>query len=117
MTKLEQQRIERMMRLGCVACAYLDIVNSACDCHHILHGNIQMGEWYTLPLCPGHHRGVWVDEQIQLIPRLQRVALSDGRKAFTEVYPPERDLWVTVQRRLHLSQEWPASKIVPLRLV
>lgn len=117
MTRRDELRIERMLRLGCVACAYLDIPNIECECHHILWGNVRLGDWYTIPLCPGQHRGVWSPELVILIPRFQRVAISDGRKAFTRVYPCERDLWVTVQRRLHLSQEWPASKIVPLRLV
>jgi hypothetical protein len=113
MTKLESIRITRMMRLGCVACAYLEIPHVAHENHHILSGNIRMGDWYTLPLCRGHHQGDWSPEQKELIEPHQRVAISDGRKAFTRIYPSEREMWETVQRRLKLTAAWPLSKLVP----
>jgi len=113
MTKAEQERIDRMQRLGCPACAFLEIPNVACDLHHILIGGERAGDWYTLFLCPGHHRGAWSAEQLELIEPQQRVAISDGRKAFTRVYCSEREMWETVQHRLGLSIAWPLSKIIP----
>jgi Recombination enhancement, RecA-dependent nuclease len=114
-TKKEQYRIDRMLALGCVACAYLNIVNLGTDIHHLLDGHVRMGWTYTICLCPGHHRSTWSPEQVILIPKHLRVSIADGRKAFTAVYPTERDLWITVQRRLHLPQTWPVSKILPRR--
>ena len=116
MTKDEQERIDRMKPLGCPACAFLEIVNVACDLHHILIGGQQAGDWYTLFLCPGHHHGAWSDEQLELIEPHQRVAISDGRKVFTRVYCSEREMWETVQQRLKLPITWPLSKLVPRRI-
>jgi hypothetical protein len=48
---------------------------------------------------------------------LNRVAISDGRKLFIEIYPTERQLWERVQTRLHLPMIWPVSKILPRRAV
>jgi|SRR5689334_5304052 len=112
-TKYEQQRFDAMMRLGCVCCAQLDIPNPAIDRHHIVKGNKRLGHWYTLPLCPGHHRGVWTPEQIELIPPDLRIAISDGSKLFEKQYGSERELWTKVQRRLKLPTVWPSSKILP----
>jgi hypothetical protein len=112
-TKAEQERIDRMKLLGCPACAFLEIVNVACDLHHILIGGIRAGHWYTIFLCPGHHRGAWGSEQLELIEPYQRVAISDGRKAFTRIYPSEREMWEMVQARLKLPAHWPISKITP----
>ena len=113
MTKAEQERVDRMAKLGCPACAFLRIVNVACDLHHILIGGERAGDWYTLFLCPGHHRGAWSAEQRELIEPKKRVAISDGRKAFTRIYPTEREMWETIQARLKLPAHWPLSKIVP----
>lgn len=115
-TKYEAERIEAMMRLGCSACAFLGLPQVAHECHHILDFGRRMGHWFTLPLCRGHHQGDWSAEQREVIhPRLQ-VAISDGRKAFTAVYPSERMLWETVQDRLKLPKIWKlSSKILPRR--
>lgn len=116
-TKYEAERIEAMMRLGCVACAHIGIVHIAQECHHILSGGRRLGHWFTLPLCRGHHQGDWNSEQVELIPPEKRVAISDGRKLFNAVYSPERKLWEVVQDRLHLPKIWPiSSKILPRRV-
>lgn len=116
-TKYEAERITSMLTLGCVACAHLSLPFAYAEVHHILDGGVRMGHWFTLPLCPGHHRGVWTPEQIELIEPLNRVAISDGRKLFIEIYPTERQLWERVQTRLHLPMIWPVSKILPRRAV
>lgn len=105
---MDQLRVDQMMRLGCVACAYIEIPYVAQECHHLLMGNRRMGDWFTIPLCMGHHRGCWTPEQIEGLNPAARVAISDGRKAFTKVYPTERELWELVQERLGLT--WPAPK-------
>ncbi|MDB6103323.1 MAG: Recombination enhancement, RecA-dependent nuclease [Gammaproteobacteria bacterium] len=111
MNRMEELRCERMMRLGCMACAYLEIIHPAQECHHLLDGGRRMGDWFTLSLCRGHHQGDWSAEQMILIPHEKRIAISDGRKAFCRIYPTERELWELVQERLGLA--WPPSKIVP----
>lgn len=114
-TRYEAERLEAMMRLGCVACAMLfSLPVIAQECHHILSGGRRMGHWFTLPLCRGHHQGDWSKEQKELIEPTMLVAISDGRKAFVAVYPSERELWELVQKRLHLPRMWPvSSKILP----
>lgn len=116
MTKVESMRITRMMQLGCMACAHLGLPVPAQECHHLLYGNIRMGHLYTIPLCMGHHRGAWSSEQLEAIEPHKRVAISDGRKAFTAIYPAERVLWATVQQRLKLRVVWPESKLVARRV-
>ncbi len=112
MTKLESQRIARMMRLGCIACAWIDVIHIAQECHHLLDGGRRMGHSYTIPLCMGHHRGIWSAEQREVLGGLC-VAISDSQKFFSAVYPTERLLWEMVQIRLKLPLLWPVSKIVP----
>ena len=108
MNKMEELRVEKMMRLGCVACAYFNVVYPAQECHHILYGNQRMGDWFTIPLCRGHHQGDWSEDQKEVFAPHLRVSIASGRKAFTRVYPTEHDLWKSVQDRLGLS--WPAPK-------
>lgn len=114
MNKLQQLRCDRMMHLGCVACAWLGLPHVAHECHHILIGGRRAGHWFTLPLCRGHHQGDWSQEQIEVIPEDYRMAISDGRKAMRQNYPTEQQMWETVQEKLGLS--WPVSKIVPRRV-
>jgi hypothetical protein len=111
MNRMCELRMQQLKRAGCCACAYLGIVNTGTDVHHILSGGQRLGDWFTILLCPGHHRGVWTPELMELIPVKKRVAISDGRKAFTRVYPCERQLWEETQNALGLT--WPESKILP----
>lgn len=113
-TKYEAERIDAMLRLGCCCCAQLALWNVA-ECQHIVEGNRRLGHWYTLPICPGHHRGVWTSDQVEVIPPLALVAISDGSKRFTKIYGTQRDLWMKVQQRLRLPAIWPLTKILPRR--
>jgi hypothetical protein len=112
-TQYEQQRIDAMVRLGCVACAHIGLPYSTVEVHHLLQGNKKMGHWFTIPLCGGHHQNVWSREQLQLIEPKMRVSIASGRKAFARYYPTERALWERVQKRLKLPAVWPESKRVP----
>lgn len=116
-TTYEAERIEAMMKLGCVCCAALGIPYADVECHHLLDGGRRMSHWYTVPLCAGHHQGKFTDLQRELIPRRKLVAISSGTKAFNKVYGTQRQLWEKVQRKLKLSLAWPLSKIVPRRRV
>lgn len=110
-TKAEAERIEKMLRLGCVYCAELCIWMTA-EVHHILEGNKRLGHWYTIPCCSGHHRNVWLSGQEQLVPPEMMVSIAHGRKEFVRHYSDEKTAWIRVQKRLKLSTEWPESKIV-----
>lgn len=114
-TKYEQERIDAMLTLGCVCCAQLGFWNVSVDIDHLLDGNTRMGHWYTLPVCPGHHRGAWSEDQLEIIPPDLRIAASDGSKSFAKAYGNKRDLWIKVQTRLKLSTAWPPTKILPRR--
>ncbi len=114
-TTAEKERIERMLKLGCAACALIGVPNlKNTECHHIVVGGKRLGHLYTIPLCSGHHRGQWHEHE--WIQEHERAAISSGRKAFIRVYNTERALWEHVQFVLHLDDTWPASKILPRRV-
>jgi hypothetical protein len=96
-TKAEAKRIEVMMRLGCVHCAYFGKPVPAEECHHIVEGMKRLGHWYTLPLCRKCHA------------RINQLTKSKE--------PSERELWERVQDRLHLPKVWVSTKILPRREV
>lgn len=112
-TKADQERFERLKFLGCVACAHLGVPNvQELQIHHLLQGNQRMGHLYTIPLCRSHHVGFMPNDHKWMSDE-DRVSIADGRKAFTRIYPSERELWERVQDRLHEPKEWPVSKRVP----
>jgi hypothetical protein len=115
-TRYEQERIDAMMKLGCVCCASLGIPYANVECDHITEGGKRLGPYYTIPVCPGHHRGEWTQLQRELIPSNKLVAICDGSKRFNAVYGSRKDLWKRVQTRLHLPALWPVSKILPPRI-
>ncbi len=111
MNRIEEWRAHEIQKFGCCACAYLDFF-SVGEIHHILVGGRRMGDWFTICLCPGHHRGVWTAEHKAILHPHQLVSIADGRKAFTKVYPTERELWERTQERLGLT--WPVvTKVIP----
>lgn len=116
MKKAESTRIERMLILGCAACSMIGIPNHhMIECHHILQGNRRMGHWFTIPLCAGHHRGMFTASQRSQLELAQLVSVSDGRKMFNLVFDTERVLWEKVQFLLALNDTWTKSKIVARR--
>lgn len=116
-TNAESNRIALMMDLGCLPCAKVGYFGpSRKECHHILRGNKRLGHRYTLCLCVVHHQGRWnTYQQLQILPE-DRVAISDGRKAFRRIYGTEMDLWLKTQHLLKLDDELPATKILPRRV-
>lgn len=118
-TAQEKARIDRMMKLGCSACAVIGVPNLvATECHHIVVGNKRLGHWYTIPLCSGHHRGQW--SQHEWIQPHERASVTYEKRAFVLIYGTERSQWEKVQLVMHLDNAWPDSKILPrpvLRLV
>lgn len=113
MNRMEELRIEQMLRLGCCACAHLQLF-SVGEVHHLLEGGQRMGDWFTICLCPGHHRSAWSDEHRAILHPHQLVSIADGRKAFSKIYPTEREFWDRTQQQLGLT--WPYPKLVPRRV-
>lgn len=115
--KADSARVERMLVMGCCACATLGIPNyHQVEAHHILSGHRQLGDWYTIPLCKGHHQGYFTESQRIRLRDDERVSIGTGRKPFNEKFGTERELWEKIQFVLDLSRDWPGSKIVPRRL-
>jgi hypothetical protein len=116
-TKAEKRRIDAMLTLGCAACVQEPEgwPHARPCCQHILEGNVRMGHQYTIPLCAGHHQGIWTRAQRHYIdasaPEERAVALSDGSKPFTERYGTQREIWGATQIMLNLPDVWPESKI------
>jgi hypothetical protein len=94
-TKAQKARFEAAIRLGCVLCAHFGKPVSAAEMHHLLSGNRRMGHDWSIPLCRPCHRNI--------------NALTKSGE------PSERELWTKVQQRLHLSTDWPTSKMLPRR--
>lgn len=57
MTAAEQRHLDRVARLGCVACRMLGLGETPAHVHHIREGRISRNHFLTLPLCPPHHTG------------------------------------------------------------
>ena len=60
-TKSQQQRQNDIRELGCIAC-WLDAhPHTPCEIQHLNSCGRNMGQDYTIGLCPWHHRGVIPD--------------------------------------------------------
>lgn len=107
-TQREQARFDMFPALGCICCLLrFGTTNLSYDVHHIISGGRRLGHWWSLPLCPQHHRykgtGPWT-------------SIANGSKAFSRIHGTELDLWLKVQHILNLDDEFPPSKIVPRRV-
>lgn len=109
-TAYEQKRINRMKaEIGCICCLLrTGVQNYHVEVHHIVQGNKRLGHWWTVPLCPSHHRirgtgGIFT-------------SIADGSKAFKAIHGTELDLWLKCQHMLELPDELPTTKVVPRRV-
>lgn len=116
-TVAEQDRIDAMRHLGCLACAHIGIPNQIeLELNHLLSGNRRLGHWFTIFLCGGHHQSRWTVEQTLNLPHKYLVSIAQGRKAFARVFGTERSLWERGQIVLGLETTWMPSKIVERRV-
>jgi RecA-dependent nuclease len=116
-TQAEQDRIDRLRPMGCSACATLGIPNvNRLELHHLVQANKRLGHWYSIFLCCQHHRGMFWEELLLIIPERLQISLADGRKLWNQFYPTERQLWEVAQERLHLAKDWSESRILPRRI-
>jgi len=118
LTPAEREHLKRVRELGCVCCAQFGLIWLwPVEIHHLVEHNQRMGHAYIIPCCSSHHRGTpFTLYQTLLIPAAARVSIASGSRAFARVYGSELDLWRGVQRKLGLSAELPATKILPRRL-
>lgn len=48
--------MDKVQRIGCIACIRLGWGESLAEIHHVREGRIARNHFLTLPLCPHHHR-------------------------------------------------------------
>lgn len=117
-TKSEQARIERMLIMGCAACAAIGVQNHhLIECHHILDGGRRMGHRFTIPLCKGHHQGAFTAAQLHTLTETERASIAGGRKPFNRMFGTERKLLQKIDFLLDVVPvAWPTSKVLPRRV-
>lgn len=61
MRKREKEYLSKVADIGCIICYRLGYAGTPAEIHHIRGMGLGMGvrnsHYYTLPLCPEHHRG------------------------------------------------------------
>lgn len=99
-TKKEASRIDDFRKVGCIACrSTFGIYNPQYDVHHIVRGK-RLGHWFTIPLCPQHHRNIYDRDGAW-------TSIAHGRKAFERVHGSEGSLWKKTQYLLGMEAALP----------
>jgi len=80
-TKADNERFEKLVQIGCVACIFLGYGPSPAAIHHIRRHGGKRDHQKTIPLCAKHHQTGG-----------KGVAVHSGRKAFTEAITSEERL-------------------------
>ena len=94
-SKADLARYRKLVDYGCVCCNELGIYTPP-DMHHVLSGGRRMGNKFTIPLCPYHHRGVkayWVDAK-------DGPSLADGSKPFEKRWGTQAQLLERVNKAI-----------------
>lgn len=95
-TILEARRIDNFRLIGCVACWMLGWPETPYDVHHQLEGGKRMGHFWTVPLCPAHHRGVEFNAGLHL------ASLALSPNTFREIFGSDADLRTLTDRLLYI---------------
>lgn len=91
-TKREADWMDKIVRLGCVACFIDGHAPRTTAVHHMLRGGVRMGHLFTIGLCdPGHHQG---GTEFGLISR------HPYKARFEERYGPESQLLAITQHEV-----------------
>ncbi len=127
-------RVEALHELGCICCWLNDrrlglrVTGQFPEIHHLnfggKHGGERMGDRFTIPLCPWHHRAVpprmgypqGVAGSVSLKGLSDRYGPSwaEGGKGFHAVYPGDRELLALVDERIGAEEvDWPPEKTDP----
>lgn len=83
MTKAEEEWIEAITDIGCVACFVQGFPGTPGEVHHMLdEGGRRLGHLHTLCLCsPGHHRNATGGQKISRHPFKARFEKAYGTEA------------------------------------
>lgn len=104
-TKAEKSRWDRFRNIGCITCLLSSgVKGEPYDIHHLLVGGRRAGHWFTIPLCPSHHRDP------------NQPSIAAGSKVFSSIHGTEWDAWLKTQHLLNLDDTLPPSKLVARRL-
>jgi hypothetical protein len=98
LTKRERRYVD-LQQFGCLACRTLGFVQPP-DMHHQLSGGRRIGDHATVPLCPWHHRSVWIDRFTnQAMARtLLGPSLASEPKEFRERFGTDAELLAKVRQ-------------------
>ncbi len=88
-TRVEQDWLDRLCNLSCIACRK-DGISSPASVHHIVQGNRRLGHLFTLPLCYPHHQG----------DGRQVPSVHFSKRSFVARYGAELDLLAELQVEL-----------------
>jgi hypothetical protein len=98
MAKKEKEHLDRLQRLGCIACLKMGYEGTPATIHHIRAG-MGMGQrssdYQSIPLCPGHHQH----------QEPGKIAFHRAPKKFEKEYGEEEDLLEEVN--MLLRSRWP----------
>ena len=94
-TKAEKAWMDRIQKLGCVACEKDGNPGALAEIHHIVSGNRRIGHMFTLPLCPNHHR----------LGSIKMPAIHPWRKRFEAKYGTQLELLAELKKRLGVFDE------------
>jgi hypothetical protein len=95
-TALEARRMDNFRLVGCVACWMLGHPDTPYDVHHQLSGGVRMGHFWTVPLCPAHHRGV------DFSPSLHLASIARGQRTFREIFGSDEELLALTDRLIYI---------------
>jgi len=89
-TKAEKAHMARVAAFYCCVCKwFMGGIRSEAQVHHMLRGGKRIGHFFTLPLCPTHHTGLGLTNEMR---RLGIVPRSDSQRAFEKAYDTEANL-------------------------
>lgn len=98
-TKSDNNWMQKVAELGCIACFIQGTPGSPCEIHHLRsgQGRGQRGSHKeSIGLCPAHHRGT--DH-----PRTPSIHMA--KRAFESRFGTERELYERTRRELGMTEE------------
>lgn len=94
--KRERDWMDRITRLGCIACRVMGVFGTPCEVHHILRNGRRISHLESIGLCPSHHRAGVNNQHV--------VSRHPWRREFESRYGPE--FWLLQKTRELV--KWPA---------
>lgn len=87
--------MQSVKELGCIVCRLEWGIHSAADAHHLLRNGRRIDDFYTIPLCPQHHRGGLNNEFV--------VSRHPWSRAFEQRYGTELELLEHTRKLLEMA--------------